>query len=115
MPSPIDPTALSRYGGLALVARDTVEGFLTGVHKSPYKGSQSSSPSTASITPATKSATSTGAPSARPIAITSRSTRRKRTSRRHLLVDASGSMAYQGKHAAASSSTPSTSPPRSPT
>src|SRR3954471_18980472 len=38
MPSPIDPTALSRYGGLALVARTTVEGFLTGVHKSPYKG-----------------------------------------------------------------------------
>src|SRR4051794_32707042 len=38
MPSSIDPTALSRYGGLALVARNTVEGFLTGVHKSPYKG-----------------------------------------------------------------------------
>src|ERR671932_653399 len=38
MPSPIDPTALARYGGLALVARGTVEGFLTGVHKSPYKG-----------------------------------------------------------------------------
>jgi uncharacterized protein (DUF58 family) len=38
MTSPIDPTALSRYGGLALVARTTVEGFLTGVHKSPYKG-----------------------------------------------------------------------------
>jgi uncharacterized protein (DUF58 family) len=38
MPSPIDPTALSRYGGLGLVARTTVEGFLTGVHKSPYKG-----------------------------------------------------------------------------
>ena len=35
MPSPIDPTALARYGGLALVARSTVEGFLTGVHKSP--------------------------------------------------------------------------------
>src|SRR3954468_14041297 len=38
MPSPIDPTALSRYGGLALVARTVVEGFLMGVHKSPYKG-----------------------------------------------------------------------------
>lgn len=38
MASAIDPTALSRYGGLALVARTTVEGFLTGVHKSPYKG-----------------------------------------------------------------------------
>jgi uncharacterized protein (DUF58 family) len=38
MPSPIDPTALSRYGGLALIARTLVEGYLTGVHKSPYKG-----------------------------------------------------------------------------
>jgi uncharacterized protein (DUF58 family) len=38
MPLSFDPTALSRYGGLALVARSVVEGFLTGVHKSPYKG-----------------------------------------------------------------------------
>src|SRR2546427_11177152 len=33
-----DPTSLSRYGRLLLVARNLVEGFLTGVHKSPYKG-----------------------------------------------------------------------------
>jgi len=33
-----DPTELSRYGGLTLLARTLVEGFLTGVHKSPYKG-----------------------------------------------------------------------------
>jgi uncharacterized protein (DUF58 family) len=41
MPAPIisfDPTSLSKYGRLALVARNLVEGFLTGVHKSPYKG-----------------------------------------------------------------------------
>src|SRR5256714_7243314 len=38
MPLSFDPTALARYGGLALIARETVEGFLTGVHKSPYKG-----------------------------------------------------------------------------
>jgi len=38
MPLSFDPTALSRYGGLALIARSVVEGFLTGVHKSPYKG-----------------------------------------------------------------------------
>src|SRR5262245_42871932 len=34
-----DPTSLAKYGHLALVARNLVEGFLTGVHKSPYKGS----------------------------------------------------------------------------
>jgi len=33
-----DPTSLAKYGRLALVARDLVEGFLTGAHKSPYKG-----------------------------------------------------------------------------
>src|SRR5579872_6140162 len=33
-----DPTSLSKYGRLVLVARHLVEGFLTGVHKSPYKG-----------------------------------------------------------------------------
>src|SRR2546422_4895177 len=33
-----DPTSLAKYGRLALIARSLVEGFLTGVHKSPYKG-----------------------------------------------------------------------------
>jgi uncharacterized protein (DUF58 family) len=33
-----DPTELNQYGGISLVARTLVEGFLTGVHKSPYKG-----------------------------------------------------------------------------
>jgi uncharacterized protein (DUF58 family) len=35
---PFDPTELARYGGLTLVARSVVEGFLAGVHKSPFKG-----------------------------------------------------------------------------
>jgi uncharacterized protein (DUF58 family) len=39
MPLPLDPSTLSRYGGLGLVARSLVEGFLSGVHKSPFKGS----------------------------------------------------------------------------
>jgi uncharacterized protein (DUF58 family) len=33
-----DPTSLAKYGRLALIARSLVEGFLSGVHKSPYKG-----------------------------------------------------------------------------
>jgi uncharacterized protein (DUF58 family) len=33
-----DPTSLAKYGRLVMVARNLVEGFLTGVHKSPYKG-----------------------------------------------------------------------------
>jgi uncharacterized protein (DUF58 family) len=33
-----DPSALAKYGQLTMVARTVVEGFLNGVHKSPYKG-----------------------------------------------------------------------------
>src|SRR6516165_7542686 len=33
-----DPSALARLGNLSLIARMVVEGFLTGVHKSPFKG-----------------------------------------------------------------------------
>src|SRR5271163_3973728 len=33
-----DPTSLARYGRLSLIARHIVQGFLSGVHKSPYKG-----------------------------------------------------------------------------
>lgn len=34
----LDPLALSRIGNLELVARLVVEGFVTGLHKSPYQG-----------------------------------------------------------------------------
>src|SRR6201995_4928528 len=37
-PLRFDPTALAKYGRLSLVARTVVEGFLSGVHKSPFKG-----------------------------------------------------------------------------
>jgi uncharacterized protein (DUF58 family) len=37
-PLRFDPTSLAKYGRLTMVARNVVEGFLTGVHKSPYKG-----------------------------------------------------------------------------
>ncbi len=33
-----DPSSLAKYGRLTMMARNVVEGFLTGVHKSPYKG-----------------------------------------------------------------------------
>ncbi len=34
----IDPTVLSRIGGLELLARGVVEGFVAGLHRSPFKG-----------------------------------------------------------------------------
>jgi uncharacterized protein (DUF58 family) len=33
-----DPTELRKYAGLTLLARNVVEGFLSGVHRSPFKG-----------------------------------------------------------------------------
>lgn len=36
--SPLDPTALARFGRLELVARLVVEGVMSGLHKSPFKG-----------------------------------------------------------------------------
>ena len=38
MNSPFDPTTLAKFGRLSLIARHVVTGFLSGVHKSPYKG-----------------------------------------------------------------------------
>jgi uncharacterized protein (DUF58 family) len=34
-----DPTALARFGGLEVVAKMVVEGYMIGQHKSPFKGS----------------------------------------------------------------------------
>ena len=34
----LDPEGLARIGGMELVARGVVEGFLTGRHRSPYHG-----------------------------------------------------------------------------
>lgn len=37
-PSTLDPATLARLGSLDFKARTIVEGFLTGLHRSPYKG-----------------------------------------------------------------------------
>ena len=34
----LDPAGLARIGNLELVAKQVVEGFLTGRHRSPYHG-----------------------------------------------------------------------------
>jgi uncharacterized protein (DUF58 family) len=36
--APIDPSALARFGRLELLARLVVEGVMTGLHQSPFKG-----------------------------------------------------------------------------
>jgi len=34
----LDPSAISQLAGMELVARLVVEGFISGMHKSPYQG-----------------------------------------------------------------------------
>ena len=38
MPMNVDPSLLQRLGRLELLARQAVEGFITGMHKSPFHG-----------------------------------------------------------------------------
>ena len=37
-PALLDPTTLSQLGGIELIARKVVEGFLMGLHRSPHRG-----------------------------------------------------------------------------
>ena len=37
-PDLLDPTALSQLGGIEFIAREVVEGFIMGLHRSPHRG-----------------------------------------------------------------------------
>src|SRR6478672_1498788 len=97
MPSPIDPTALSRYGGLALLARNTVEGFLTGVHKSPYKGYSVEFAEHRQYYPGDEIRRLDWRVLAKTERYYIKEYEEETNLKAHLLVDASGSMAYRGK------------------
>src|SRR6266700_1845435 len=34
----LDPAEVARFGGIEIVAQGVVEGFLTGIHRSPFRG-----------------------------------------------------------------------------
>ena len=38
MPASVDPSLLQRFGRLEFLARQAVEGFITGLHRSPFHG-----------------------------------------------------------------------------
>jgi uncharacterized protein (DUF58 family) len=97
MSSPIDPTALSRYGGLALIARHTVEGFLTGVHKSPYKGYSVEFAEHRQYYPGDEIRRLDWRVLAKTERYYIKEYEEETNLKAHLLVDASGSMAYHGK------------------
>ena len=94
-----DPTSLAKYGRLALVARDLVEGFLTGAHKSPYKGFSVEFAEHRQYYPGDEIRHIDWRAYGKTDRYYIKEYEEETNLRAHLLVDASGSMSYRGKHA----------------
>jgi len=93
-----DPTSLARYGRLMLVARNLVEGFLTGVHKSPYKGYSVEFAEHRQYYPGDEIRHIDWRALGKTDRYYIKEYEEETNLRAHLIVDASGSMAYTGKH-----------------
>src|ERR1700761_1108346 len=100
MASPLqfDPTSLAKYGNHALVARQLVEGFLTGVHKSPYKGFSVEFAEHRQYYPGDEIRHIDWRAYGKTDRYYVKEFEEETNLRAHLLIDASGSMAYQGAH-----------------
>ena len=94
-----DPTSLAKYGRLALVARSLVEGFLTGAHKSPYKGFSVEFAEHRQYYPGDEIRHIDWRAYGKTDRYYIKEFEEETNLRAHLLVDASGSMAYRGKNA----------------
>src|SRR5436309_15632503 len=95
-----DPSSLAKYGHLALVARNLVDGFLTGVNKSPYKGSSVEFAEHRQYYPGDEIRHIDWRALAKTDRYYVKEFEEETNLRAYLLVDASGSMAYAGKHPA---------------
>jgi uncharacterized protein (DUF58 family) len=93
-----DPTELSRYGGLTLIARTLVEGFLTGVHKSPYKGFSVEFAEHRQYYPGDEIRHIDWRAYGKTDRYYIKEYEEETNLKAYLLVDASGSMAFRGKH-----------------
>jgi len=94
----LDPTSLSKYGRLTLVARNLVEGFLTGVHKSPFKGASVEFAEHRQYYPGDEIRHIDWRAVAKTDRYYIKEYEEETNVRVTLLVDASGSMAYAGAH-----------------
>src|SRR5438067_659628 len=97
MPLPFDPSALARYGGLGFVAKSVVEGFLTGVHKSPYKGYSVEFAEHRQYYPGDEIRHIDWRVLGKTDRLYIKEYEEETNLKAYLLVDASGSMAYRGK------------------
>src|SRR5436309_10839822 len=92
-----DPTSLARYGHLTLVARNLVEGFLSGVHRSPYKGFSVEFAEHRQYYPGDEIRHIDWRAYGKTDRYYIKEYEEETNLRAHLLVDASGSMAYRGR------------------
>jgi uncharacterized protein (DUF58 family) len=93
-----DPTSLAKYGHLTLVARNLVEGFLTGVHKSPYKGFSVEFAEHRQYYPGDEIRHIDWRAFGKTDRYYIKEYEEETNLKAHLLVDASGSMGYKGKY-----------------
>jgi uncharacterized protein (DUF58 family) len=93
-----DPTSLAKYGRLVLVARQLVEGFLSGAHKSPYKGFSVEFAEHRQYYPGDEIRHIDWRAYGKTDRYYIKEFEEETNLKAHLLVDASGSMAYRGKH-----------------
>src|SRR3954453_13671497 len=93
-----DPTELRKYGGLTMLARQVVEGFLTGVHRSPYKGFSVEFAEHRQYTPGDEIRHIDWRVLGKTDRYYIKEYEEETNLKAYLLVDASGSMAYRGKH-----------------
>lgn len=93
-----DPTSLAKYGRLTMVARNVVEGFLTGVHKSPYKGFSVEFAEHRQYYPGDEIRHIDWRVFGKTDRYYIKEYEEETNLKAHLLVDASGSMGYRGEH-----------------
>src|SRR5881227_2819576 len=94
--APFDPTTLARFGSLTLIARAVVEGFLTGVHQSPYKGFSVEFAEHRQYYPGDEIRHIDWRAFGKTDRYYIKEFEEETNLKAHLLVDASGSMAYRG-------------------
>ena len=92
-----DPTTLAKYGRLSLIARNVVQGFLSGVHKSPYKGFSVEFAEHRQYYPGDEIRHIDWRAYGKTDRYYIKEHEEETNLHAHLLVDASGSMAYKGK------------------
>ncbi len=92
-----DPSELRKYAGLTLLARNVVEGFLTGVHRSPFKGFSIEFAEHRQYAPGDEIRHIDWRAYGKTDRYYIKEFEEETNLKAYLLVDASGSMAYKGK------------------